>query len=203
MNLRSIAHALGGEVSSGQVLAPGPGHSKRDRSLSVRLSPGAPDGFLAFSHAGDDWRTCRDYVRQRLGVVTTTERQNFAASRNFKPASTPSPENRTRDAARRLFVEAIDPRETIGEHYLKIERRLGDVFDDVLALTLRFHPACPFRDGETLVRAPALIAARPTGGNARLQPSGRDGRRREALPRGPRERRRHPAHPARRRRLQS
>jgi putative DNA primase/helicase len=130
MNLRSIAHALGGEVSSGQVLAPGPGHSKRDRSLSVRLSPGAPAGFLAFSHAGD-------YVRQRLGVVTTTERQNFAASRNFKPASTPSPENRTRDAARRLFVEAIDPRETIGEHYLKIERRLGDVLDDVLALTLR------------------------------------------------------------------
>ena len=33
------------------------------------------------------------------------------------------------------------------------------VIDDTLALTLRFHPACPFRDGETLVRAPALVAA--------------------------------------------
>ena len=67
-NLRRIAIALRGEVSGNQVLAPGPNHNDADRSLAVRLSPSAPDGFLAFSHAGDDWRTVRDYVREKLGI---------------------------------------------------------------------------------------------------------------------------------------
>src|ERR1700729_4402556 len=59
---------LGGEIHSGQVLCPGPGHGQRDRSPSLRLSATAPEGFVAFSHASDDWQTCRDYVKQRLGV---------------------------------------------------------------------------------------------------------------------------------------
>src|SRR5258707_1029858 len=50
VNLRDLARALGGEVSGRQVLAPGPGHSPRDRSLAVRLSRSAPDGLLVFSH---------------------------------------------------------------------------------------------------------------------------------------------------------
>jgi hypothetical protein len=32
----TIARALGGEVRNGEVLAPGPGHSAADRSLSVK-----------------------------------------------------------------------------------------------------------------------------------------------------------------------
>ncbi len=51
-----------------QILAPGPGHSPRDRSLAVKLSPNAPDGFVVYSHVGDDWRACRDYVKQKLGI---------------------------------------------------------------------------------------------------------------------------------------
>ena len=31
----------------------------------MKLSSTAPDGFLVHSHAGDDWPTCRDYVRRR------------------------------------------------------------------------------------------------------------------------------------------
>ena len=157
MNLRVIAHALGGEVSSGQVLAPGPGHSRKDRSLSVRLSPGAPDGFLAFSHAGDDWRACRDYVRGRLGI--TPERRERPTSKRPTPEPRPGDDNRTRDAARRLFAELVDARGTLAEVYLTRERGLPDVLDDVLSLTLRFHASCPFKDGEQLVRAPALICA--------------------------------------------
>ena len=41
-DLRGIARALGGEVAGAQVLAPGPGHGPRDRSLSVRLCASAP-----------------------------------------------------------------------------------------------------------------------------------------------------------------
>ncbi len=67
-SLLAIARALGGDVCSQQVLAPGPGHSSRDRSLSVRLSPHAPDGFVVHSFSGDDWRRCADYVREKLGL---------------------------------------------------------------------------------------------------------------------------------------
>jgi hypothetical protein len=68
LDLRSLARALGGEVTGGQVLAPGPNHSERDRSLAVRLSPDAPDGFVVHSYSGDDALSCRDHVRSRAGL---------------------------------------------------------------------------------------------------------------------------------------
>jgi len=45
---QQLAAALSGEVSGNEVLAPGPGHSPRDRSLSIKIDPGAPDGFVAY-----------------------------------------------------------------------------------------------------------------------------------------------------------
>jgi len=63
-----LAKQLGGEVAGGQILAPGPGHSARDRSLAVRLANEAPDGFVVFSHSGDDALACRDHVRQAAGL---------------------------------------------------------------------------------------------------------------------------------------
>src|SRR5947209_7650722 len=69
MMAADVARALGGEVAGRDtVLIPGPGHSPRDRSLSIRLDAAAPDGFLIYSHAGDPWQDCRDYVRSRLGL---------------------------------------------------------------------------------------------------------------------------------------
>jgi hypothetical protein len=69
MDLKAIARALGGEVSNGQVLAPGPGHSSIDRSLSVKLDSSAPDGFLTHSFAGDNAIICRDHIREKLGIA--------------------------------------------------------------------------------------------------------------------------------------
>jgi hypothetical protein len=66
--LRTIAHALGGEVSGNQVLAPGPGHSRGDRSLCIRPTPSMQDGLIVHSFAGDDWRMCREYVAAALGT---------------------------------------------------------------------------------------------------------------------------------------
>jgi hypothetical protein len=68
LDLRTIADALGGEVTGRQVLAPGPGHSGKDRSLSIKLSDQAPGGFLVHSFSDDDPIRCRDYVRQKLGL---------------------------------------------------------------------------------------------------------------------------------------
>jgi hypothetical protein len=66
--LRSWAQALCGDVSSNGVICPGPGHSARDRSLSVTPSVTAPSGFLVNSFAGDDPIECLDYVRAKLGL---------------------------------------------------------------------------------------------------------------------------------------
>ena len=67
-DLRTLAQALGGEVSNGQVLAPGPGHSAKDRSLSIKLDSNAPGGFLVHSFSTDDPIACRDYVREKVGL---------------------------------------------------------------------------------------------------------------------------------------
>jgi hypothetical protein len=89
LSLGSIAKALGGEVSGRQILAPGPGHSPRDRSLSVRVDPNAPDGVLVHSFAADDWRACRDHVKARLGIEPERERKGgeFPALGRCSPKS--------------------------------------------------------------------------------------------------------------------
>ena len=65
----ALARALGGDAYGDQVLAPGPGHSAKDRSLSIRLDPNAPDGFLVHYFAGDDPIACKDHVRRQLGLA--------------------------------------------------------------------------------------------------------------------------------------
>jgi putative DNA primase/helicase len=67
-SINKISEALGGDVTNGQVLAPGPGHSAKDRSLSVKLDSNAPNGFVVHSFAGDDPIACRDYVRSKIGL---------------------------------------------------------------------------------------------------------------------------------------
>ena len=68
MSLQQMARALGGEVCGNEVLCPGPGHSAKDRSLAVKPDPNRPDDIICYSHAGDDWRGCKDYAREKLGL---------------------------------------------------------------------------------------------------------------------------------------
>jgi len=69
IDAQNLARALGGEASGYEISAPGPGHkSAGDRSLSVKVDPGAPDGFVVHSFAGDDPIECKDYVREKSGL---------------------------------------------------------------------------------------------------------------------------------------
>jgi RecA-family ATPase len=68
LSLTQLASRLGGDVCNGQVLAPGPGHDPRDRSLSVKPVAGAPDDFVVFSFAEDDPIVCKDHVRRMAGL---------------------------------------------------------------------------------------------------------------------------------------
>jgi putative DNA primase/helicase len=96
LHLASLARALGGEISNGQVLCPGPGHkSASDRSLSVKPDPSAPDGFLVHSFAGDDPILCRDHVRARCGLPA------------FKPNCGNGRQRATRAELDALFLSAV------------------------------------------------------------------------------------------------
>jgi hypothetical protein len=120
------------------VLAPGPSHSVKDRSLSVRLSSAAPEGFLTFSHAGDDWRACRDHVRERLAFPQETRRRrDLAPRRTAAPAKPVGDDNRIA-AALALWREGVDPRGTLAEVYLRT--RSLDLGDDLAGSVLRWHP---------------------------------------------------------------
>jgi hypothetical protein len=173
IDLRALRAALSGEISGGQLLCPGPGHSPKDRSLSVRLINGGRD-FIVFSHAGDDWATCKDYVRARLGWPEwqpgdegdrrVTSLQLKAFDRAVVDAEG-KPRSRTQDDLDRIsravaiWDEATDPRGTPAERYLA--SRALSLGDDVAGSVLRFHPACPWRDennGST-IGVPALVAA--------------------------------------------
>jgi putative DNA primase/helicase len=176
MDLRSLARSLGGEVSGRQVLAPGPGHSPRDRSLAVRPHSSAPDGFMVHSHCGDDWQSCRDYVRQRLGLPAWQPGDERHQQRAILPHqidkwdfdvidSECEDRRRTEDdlirieRAAKLWAEGRSPFKTDAENYLR-SRALG-LTDELAGSVLRFHPRCPWRDENTgqTIFIPCLLAA--------------------------------------------
>jgi hypothetical protein len=155
MNLRFIAYHLHGHVSGDQILAPGPHHSPRDRSLSVRIDPGSPDGFWVHSFAGDDWRVCRDHVRERLGLPQRGGRTKNRAwapdPASIQQSVAPGKDERDRiERALALWREAVPIIGTVAEQYLS-NRSLFISPKVQVAGALRFHPACPFRleDGAT------------------------------------------------------
>jgi hypothetical protein len=154
ITLQTIARALGGEVSGRQVLAPGPGHSPKDRSLAVSISSDAPDGFVLYSHSGDDWRACRDYVRTKLGLPAWQPGDNREHQRTIQPShidkwdfgvvdAQSEDRRRTEDdlirigRAQVIWKEAIDPRRTQAEDYLR--SRALVLSDELAGSTLRFH----------------------------------------------------------------
>lgn len=177
LNAREVAAALGGDVTGrNSVSAPGPGHSRADRSLSIMIDPRAPGGFVVTSFAGDDPLECKDHVRERLGLEEwRPTRQDVAQPIDFiqrmeararksggsatEPASNPDPGNdRLFPVAMRMWDEAINIKGSLAETYLNA-RGLWLPSVVVAAGQLRFHPSCAFKlkDGARL-NAPAMLA---------------------------------------------
>jgi hypothetical protein len=172
--IRAIARALGGDVvGRGQVLCPGPGHGPKDRSLAVWVIGGG-DGFAVHSHAGDDWCTCKDYVRERLGMAPwqpgdgRDRRVEPSQLRAFDRAALDAesgPCERTADdliridRARDIWNAGVDPRGTPVEEYLASRSLV--LTKKIAGTALRFHPRCPWRDEDagTTIKIPALLAA--------------------------------------------
>lgn len=126
-NLRSAARALGGDVAGrNRVRCPGPGHSRRDRSLSVTFTA---DGFLVHSFAGDDFRDCRDHVKAVLGIHDDRPVAFRAPVQTIDPDCLP----RQKTAAD-IWAQSIPIAGTLAETYLA-SRSLSYDGD-----ALRFYP---------------------------------------------------------------
>ncbi|MCJ2070041.1 toprim domain-containing protein [Methylobacterium sp. J-030] len=159
--LSEIASALRGQVAGRHVLAPGPGHSHRDRSLSVRLSETSPDGFIVHSHAGDDWRACRDHVAAALGLAEdrwreTCKRHPAAIQRREEARHRAEAQERAEAEWRQRRVMEMwrstrPPEGTPAETYL---RSRGLDLRERLNETIRFHPHCAWGHAT----APAIVA---------------------------------------------
>jgi putative DNA primase/helicase len=128
MDVRTLAAASRGDVDGrNQARCPGPGHSPHDRSLSVRLDPGAPEGFLCHSFSTDDWRECRDHVRRALGLARRERAPRSAAPRQSRTTTTD---------ALALWQRSTDPHGTVVETYLR-SRHLELPDGDAI---IRHHP---------------------------------------------------------------
>ena len=136
-DLHVLARALNGEVVGGQVSCPGPGHSPRDRSLSVRVSAQAPMGFIAFSHCGDNWQACRDYVAGRLGFGRDDWKRDRPSLERARPAPAPVDNSGKVREALEYWNASVDPRPTVVRTYLS--SRGLDLPDDVAGSVIRFN----------------------------------------------------------------
>jgi putative DNA primase/helicase len=163
--LKSWAAALGGELSGKGVICPGPGHSQRDRSLSVTPSVTAPDGFVVHSFANDDPLACKDYVRRRLGLPEFRQGRpqkpplggqgksvGYMSCAEPKKAASAIPSDETkRKRAMDIWAEAQGPHRTLVDVYLR--SRCLELPDEAANEAIRFHPACLFGSE----RFPAMV----------------------------------------------
>jgi putative DNA primase/helicase len=156
LDVRAAARALGGDISGRDgVVCPGPGHSRQDRSLSVRFEPSAPDGFVVYSHAGDSVLDCKDHVRERLGLPLWSPRRGDAATppkiRRHMPVPMADQHAKHLSYARSIWDAARPAKGTLVERYLVNTRRLELPDTDAI----RFHPR--LRVTHTDRFAPAMV----------------------------------------------
>jgi putative DNA primase/helicase len=181
-SLREIARACGGVVAGGQALIPGPGHSQRDRSVSVKMSAASPLGFIAHSHCGDDFREVRDYIADKLGIAQDAWKRDRPQPRPqtiVKPDDDAEPKRALASAAR-IASELIPISGTPGEAYLRDVRRIDvAAIADVLARTdaIGWHTSVYFNQPDHPLHEQRLgaivgvmtdpLTARPTGAISR------------------------------------
>ena len=129
MTARDITKAQGGDWHGYYGLVPGPGHSRKDRSVKVM---DGPDGeIIIHSFAGDDWKDIKVAWRaqgllpDRQGTEQRDPRENEQRRRQARDRQ------RQRDAeerrkiatnikeARATFKKGIPLADTIGEHFMR------------------------------------------------------------------------------------
>lgn len=133
LSLRELKDSLGGDICGRGVSAPGPGHSPRDRSLMVTPDANAPDGFLVHSFAGDDFRDCRDHVKDRLGIGRSGYKPKIRTS---QAATVAADDTKRVSMALSIWNETKPLLGTLAARYLDSRWCLLDE----MSSDIRFHP---------------------------------------------------------------
>lgn len=152
MDISTIARALDGE-RTGRFTAnvPGPNHSRSDRSLSITIRQGR---ICVYSHAGDDWKECRDHVLRRLGIGTFGSRDRRKVVLTAASSKSEVDEKKWSKAkALEIWDDGDDPRGTLVEQYLHQHRGL-DLAAELAGPVIRFHRSLWFNK-ET--RLPGMV----------------------------------------------
>jgi putative DNA primase/helicase len=166
MKLHEFAKRLGGDVCGASILCPGPSHSPKDRSLSVKFS--SPSDFVVASFAGDDWRACRDHVKVMLGLneddykrPDSLHRKAWLATQAAQlEAERAEKVSAQRAKAAPLWASVKPLLGTVAQTYLTTARGipLAVVLKAAEAGNLGFHPALPSLFGsKTAPTFPAMI----------------------------------------------
>ena len=116
---KALTKALGGDWHGTYGMAPGPGHSHKDRSLKVYDGPSGEPYFYSF--AGDDWRPIKDDLRSR-GILPEWEGKPRVPSAERKMRSTqPKRDDRSdrRADAAAIWETTQAIGGTVGENYLR------------------------------------------------------------------------------------
>lgn len=159
--LREIVVRLGGDLYSGGTRAcvPGPGHSKRDRSLSLRLMPSGRLVWHSFVPADPD------EVCKHLGLDGRPEGK-MSASEALQAQREYALEQRAANARRIAFCREIW-RSTQSAEGSPVETYLRDVraIRAPIPPVLRYGLAVPVGYRSTAPRLPAMVALaqRPDG----------------------------------------
>jgi putative DNA primase/helicase len=149
---REIVAVLGGTVTGRDSCnVPGPGHSKADRSLSITIDS-RQGRIIVCSHAGDDWKICKDYVRERLGL-DRWERGGHRSTFVVINSGIDDDKEKKKASALRIWSQSVNPTGTIVEHYLREHRGLA-LGADIAGSAIRFHGSLYF---DAFNRRPGMV----------------------------------------------
>ncbi len=180
-----VTRRLHGDWHGSFGLVPGPGHGKKDRSLSVRQDPNDCENVVLHSFAGDRWEDIKDEWR-RDGILPsreTSRRLEVQFSRRRDPARRIET-SRRRDVlswkhhaereiekadrlavAQNLWDRSESAERSVVETYLR-----GRGIEIKLPITVRYLPASPPRYPWPAMICAFALPSEPEPGVMRLDP---------------------------------
>jgi hypothetical protein len=152
-DLRDIVARLGGDLYNGGTAAnvPGPGHSRRDRSLSLRLTPQGRILYYAFAPAehADVWK----HLGLDDGALRPMSGSEAARARQERARERRAADERRMAFCSRVWRSTAAPYETPVEVYLRGRGIAGPI-----PVSLRYTPAAPLGYEPGAPAAPAMVA---------------------------------------------
>jgi putative DNA primase/helicase len=111
--------------------------------------------LVVHSHAGDDWRACKDYVRERLGLDREYSGSRTAQRPTFVVVDSENDQEKAqkKEAALRIWVQSVNPVGTLVERYLREHRGLT-LPAEIASNAIRFHGSLYF---DEFTRKPGMV----------------------------------------------